>query len=278
MTGTCFLLVLIFFDETYYDRRLQADQQPERKSRLLRIIGVEQWRSRGLRNTFAQSLLRPVKVITKPTVFIAVLYNFFTFSWVVGIVNTLAIFMTTQYKFSSLSLGYFFFAPFIGTILGGVIGHWLHDFIAIQYIKRHNGRFDPEGRLLGIWVATPFMVAGLVLIGFALEDHYHYMVIAMGWSLYIFGIMIATVTVNSYTLDCYPEASGEAGAWLICGRTICGFIISYEQIPWADAVGTRTTFSIQAGLCVVGLLLMIGLQIYGKKLRMWSGKLSFHTI
>lgn len=242
------------------------------------MIGVEQFRSRKLRNTIRQSLARPFQVIAKPTVFISTFYNFLTFSWTVGIVNTIAIFMTSRYQFSSLSLGYFFFSPFVGTLLAGLFGHWLHDLIANQYIKRHNGYFDPEARLLGMWVATPFMVAGLVLVGFALEDHYHYMAVAAGWSLFVFGVMISAVTLNSYNLDCYPEASGEVGAWLIFGRTTCGFVISYVQVPWAAKDGTKTTFSTQAALCVVGLLLMAGLQVWGKKLRMRSGKLSFQTI
>lgn len=278
ITMTCFLLVVIFFDETYYDRRLQIHEQPPRKSRVLRMIGIEQWKSRKFRNTWQQSLVRPLKVIMKPVVLISVFYNFLTFSWVVGISTTISIFLQSQYHFDSLHLGFFFFAPFVGTILGGLIGNWLHDLIAKLYIKRHNGRFDPEGRLIGIWIATPFMVTGLVLIGFALQDDYHYMVVAVGWGMFIFGIMIATVTLNSYTLDCYPEASGEAGAWLMFGRTTCGFIISYEQVPWANANGTKTTFAIQAGLCVVGLMLMAGLQVYGKSLRVRGGKLNFHTM
>ena len=30
-------------------------------------------------------------------------------------------------------------------------------------------------------VSTPFMLAGLILLGFALEDVYHYMIAALGW-------------------------------------------------------------------------------------------------
>ena len=30
-------------------------------------------------------------------------------------------------------------------------------------------------------ISTPFMLAGLVLLGFALEDAYHYMIAALGW-------------------------------------------------------------------------------------------------
>jgi hypothetical protein len=49
------------------------------------------------------------------------------------------------------------------------------------------------------------MLAGLVLLGFALERGYHYMITSLGWGLYVFGIMITTVGLNAYVLDSYPE-------------------------------------------------------------------------
>jgi hypothetical protein len=67
-------------------------------------------------------------------------------------------------------------------------------------------------------------------------------------------------------------------AWLLLGRTVGGFVISYEQIPWASRHGTKTTFSIQAALCGVGLLLIIGLQAFGKRMRTWAGKLDFRQL
>lgn len=115
------------------------------------------------------------------------------------------------------------------------------------------------------------------MIGVALEDHYHYMVVAVSWGVFSAALMIVTVALNAYNLDCYPEASGEVSAWLILGRNVGGFIISYEQIPWAAKAGTKTTFLVQAALCVVGMLLMIFVQIFGKRMRLWAGKLDFQT-
>jgi hypothetical protein len=73
---------------------------------------------------------------------------------------------------------------------------------------RHKGRLESESRLAVIWLSTPFMLAGLVLLGFALERGYHYMIASLGWGLYVFGIMITTVGLNAYVLDSYPEVRG----------------------------------------------------------------------
>lgn len=58
--------------------------QPVPKSRLQRLVGVEQWRIRHLRNTFAGAMLRPIKAILKPVVFITMIYYLLIFAWVVG--------------------------------------------------------------------------------------------------------------------------------------------------------------------------------------------------
>lgn len=167
----------------------------------------------------------------------------------------------------------------MAAILGEIAGHWLHDYLARLYIRHHPKKhLDPEARLLAIWVSTPFVVAGLIFIGFCLERGYHYMLTALAWGLYVFGIMITTVAVSAYNLDSYPEGSGEVAAWVNFGRTTGGFIVSYFQVQWAERTGTEASFGTQAGICAaMFLFFVVTLQIWGKRLRMWAGPLDFKT-
>ncbi|ETN45189.1 uncharacterized protein HMPREF1541_10066 [Cyphellophora europaea CBS 101466] len=276
-TALCLVLTILFVEETYYDRRLPIDSQPANGSRISRLLGVSQFKSRHLRNSFGQAMLRPVKVLLKPTVFLSSFYYLLTFAWVVGINTTLAIFLTPLYNFKALQIGYFYFTPIVAALLGEIIGHWLHDQIANQYIKSHAGHFEPEVRLRAIYVSTPFMLAGLVGLGFALEEAFHYMITSLFWGLYVFGIMITTVALNAYNLDSYPEASGEVSAWINMARTTGGFIISYFQVTWANAQGTKVSFGIQAAICAGAFLIIVALQFVGKSLRVKSGPLKFAT-
>ncbi|KAK2764566.1 hypothetical protein FQN54_009261 [Arachnomyces sp. PD_36] len=277
MTGVCLIAVVTLMDETYYNRSIPTENQPQRKSRLMRLIGTEQFKSRAQRSSLREAIIRPLKVIAKPTVLISCFYYLFTFAWVVGINTTLSIFLTPLYEFEALQIGYFYFTPIVAALLGEISGHWLHDFLARVYARRNGGRLEPEARLLAIWIATPFVVSGLILLGFALEHGFHFMVTAVGWGLYVFGIMILTVAVNAYNLDSYPEGSGEVAAWVNFSRTTGGFIVSYFQIQWAEEKGTVSSFSTQAGICAGMFLLVIFLQFYGKRLRQWSGPLEFKT-
>ncbi|KAI9800786.1 MAG: hypothetical protein M1833_003203 [Piccolia ochrophora] len=276
-TGLCLIAIVLFVDETYYDRRISQADQPPRVSRVKRIIGIEQWHSRSQRNTFWQASMRPVKVILKPTVFLSNVYYMFTFAWVVGINTTLAIFVTPLYDFHPKQIGFFYFTPIVAAILGEIIGHWLHDLNAKRYLKSHGGRFEPEARLAVIWLSTPFMLAGLVLLGYSLQHAYHYMLTALGWGLYVFGTMITTVGVQAYNLDSYPEGSGEVAAMVNLARTLGGFIVSFFQVRWATAMGVQNSFGVQAGICAAVFFIIVFLQMYGKRLRQASGRLDFKT-
>ena len=186
MTGLCWIAQMIWAEETYFNRKIPIDERPIRSpgvsGKVKRLIGTEQWRSRGQRSTFRQAVMRPVRVLIKPTVFISTVYYLLTFAWVVGINTTLAIFVTPLYNFGLLQIGYFYFTPIVAAILGELAGHWLHDSIArIMIYRSKEKKLEPEFRLMAIAISTPFMLTGLVVLGFALEEGWHYMIAALGW-------------------------------------------------------------------------------------------------
>ncbi|OAX82072.1 hypothetical protein ACJ72_03585 [Emergomyces africanus] len=278
MTALCLALIVFFIDETYYDRKIPKSQQPARGAKWRRMVGIEQWQSRHLRNSFKDACMRPLIIICKPPVFISMVYYLLTFAWVVGINTTLSIFLGPLYNFGPKQIGFFYFTPVTAAILGEISGHWLHDIIARVAAQRNNGRLEPEARYVAAWIATPFMFAGLILLGFALEKEYHYMLASLGWGLYVFGIMITTVAVNAYVLDSYPEASGEVAAWINFGRTTGGFVVSYFMVRWANDQGTIRQFGTMTGICGFAFLMVLGLQFYGKRMRLWAGPANFKTI
>ncbi|KAJ5669028.1 hypothetical protein N7462_010098 [Penicillium macrosclerotiorum] len=276
-TGLCLFAIMLFVDETYYDRKTAQPELVPNGPRWARMLGIQQTRSGYIRNSFKDAVMRPVVIIGKPVVILAVIYYMLTFAWVVGINTTLSILLTPVYGFGAKAVGFFYFTPIVAALLGEVAGHWLHDFIAKSYASRHGGRLEPEARLFAIWFAMPFMVAGLILMGFALERQYHYMLCALGWGLYVFGIMVVTVAINSYVLDSYPEASGEVAAWVNMGRTTGGFIVSYFMVEWAEKMGTIRQMGTMCGIVGAAFFIVLALQIWGKKMRIWAGPAKFKT-
>ena len=118
------------------------------------------------------------------------------------------------------------------------------------------------------------MVIGMVLVGTGLQHVWHYMVLAVGLGLFVFGIMIVTTAINAYVLDSYPEAPGEVSCWINAGRTVGGFIIVFFEIKWADAQGTQRALGIQAAVVVAAVLaFLLPLQFYGKRMRLAQGRI-----
>lgn len=169
----------------------------------------------------------------------------------------------------------FYFAPIIGSILGAVLGHWLHDLVALYHSRRHAGRVEPEARLIIIWLATPIMAVSILVLGFALQRTWHYMVIAVFMAGQVCGIMIATTAVNAYLLDSYPEGSGEVGAWIVVGRTMGGFMATYVEIEWVQRSGLEKAFGVQTAITVASIFIVLFLQIYGKRIRQMQGRMNF---
>ncbi|CAI7580108.1 unnamed protein product [Penicillium pancosmium] len=277
LTGLALLGVIFFGQETFYNRQIPPSEQPARGSRSLRLIGVEQWRSRSQRNSFVEAVSRSFTVLEKPVILLTNLYYVCIFAWLVAINATLPIFLTSLYGFGPKQIGFMYFAPVVAAIIAYILGHWLHDALARFYVRRNYGVFHPESRLIIVWLAMPFMLSGLVIVGFALQRHYHYMLVALGWGLYTFGMIINSASVNMYVLNSYPEASGEVGMWINFSRTAGGFIISYFQVEWVSRVGAEATFGTQAAICAFVFPIIILLQFRGKELRAWGGELNFKT-
>ncbi len=202
-----------------------------------------------------------------------------TFMWAVGINQTSSILFATPvefggYGFSNRSVGFLFFTPVVAVCLGETFGHFFNDYLSARYIRTHRGHFKPEARLVSNYVAAFLMVPGIVLVGQALANHLNYGAIVMGWGMYVFGCMIASVAVTAYALDSYPNGSGEVSGFINFARIIGGFSVGYFQQPWGENEGFNVSFGIQAVLIVVGLSVLIFVHIFGPRMRRWGGALN----
>ena len=111
-----------------------------------------------------------------------------------------------------------------------------------------------------------------MVLGFALEHKWHYMITAVAWGMYVFGTMITSVGVSAYQLDAYPKESGEVGAWINFSRTAGGFIVAYFQVSWVGKTGAAVCFGTQAAICAAVVPIVVILQVWGERLRMWEAR------
>jgi hypothetical protein len=273
------VLIVLFADETWYNRTLRV--QPPRGSRIMRIVGIWQIQNHnGNFMTVSRSVSRLTETLFKPVVIPTMLYYTMSFMWAVGInITTSILFETPQelggYGFSSMEVGFLYFTPVVAVAIGETFGHFFNDFIAVRYIHRHKGTFKPEVRLWTNYIAVVFMIPGLILVGQGLHRHLHWGTLVVGWGMYVFGVMTASVATTAYLLDSYNSASGEVAGWLNFARVVGGFSVGYFQMPWGLKVGYDKSFGTQAAVVGAALIVLVCVQRFGPALRAKGGSVSF---
>ncbi|KAL6250091.1 hypothetical protein RBB50_002392 [Rhinocladiella similis] len=276
MNALCILLVLAFFDETWYQRDVPMEDQPTRGPRIFRVVGIWQLTHKRHFANLWVGYRRLLGVFLRPVVLLVSVSTGLTVMWIIGINQSSALLLSSPrelggYGFSKDVLSYMYFAPIIGILIGGAVGRIVIDFASSRYVRLHNGIYAPEARIPPIYFATLFMVPGLVLLGQALASRLSWVAIAAGWILYVVGGIISTVATTTYLVDSYAIASAEISTILNFARLITGFAISYFQVDWGNKVGYNNSFGTQAGIVVFSTLIMAVLHIYGRKLRSMDG-------
>lgn len=95
------LLIILFADETFFDRRLPANQQPAWRSRPLRLVGVEKHGTYKV----VESCCRPFVAIFKLPVLMITVFYFLNFAWTIGVNATLATWLARYYHFDGKQTG-----------------------------------------------------------------------------------------------------------------------------------------------------------------------------
>lgn len=101
------------------------------------------------------------------------------------------------------------------------------------------------------------------------------MVLAVFSAVQTVGLMVVTTAINAYLLDSYPEGSGEVGAWITASRNWGGFMATYIQIEWVLSAGPVRAFGAQAGVTVASMIILVVLQLFGKRIRHVQGTMVF---
>ena len=76
---------------------------------------------------------------------------------------TVSIYLVEGYQFGERELGIFYTSGIIGTFIGWLIGHWMHDMVGRIYARRHNGHIEPEARLWVVHIASALLFTSILV-------------------------------------------------------------------------------------------------------------------
>jgi MFS family permease len=105
LNAVAWLFIVFCMDETFYPRHISPGQFPIRKSRALRLLGIEQRKTNLIPNTFWQAGMSSWTAITKLPVLLNFVYYFMTFAWAIAANITIGVFVISLYNFTFDNLG-----------------------------------------------------------------------------------------------------------------------------------------------------------------------------
>ncbi|KAJ7347580.1 MFS general substrate transporter [Mycena albidolilacea] len=273
--GLVCLLILLFGEETMYDRGVKPIPEPPTKGlryRVETLLGITGLKMTKYRDSWSRAISSPFRIVWRPQLIGILVFEGMMFGFGIGINVTNAVFLGTPrpfgFGFSEFGIAGFYGTPIVAVFLGELIGRYTNDWIMNICIRRNGGVFEAESRLWACYIAVPLYTCGLLVLGGAFQNHLSIGALVMGWGIAECAIMINTVAVIAYCSDSFPRHHGEVSALINLARVLGGFSVAYFQIPWALKDGALQVLGVEAAI-VAGLFLLVVpvLQIKGRMLR-----------
>ena len=159
---------------------------------------------------FFKLLLRPIPLFLHPAIIWGCLIQGTLIGWTVMIgVVLAAIFLGPPLFFNEVKTGYMYTGAFIGAILGFILSGLLADWSTKVMIRRNNGVYEPEFRLVLVIAQLVFSCAGLYGFGITGNNVAKY-----GWflpdfffALVVMGMVLGAVASALYIVDAHRKPS-----------------------------------------------------------------------
>jgi MFS family permease len=183
------------------------------------------------------------------------------------------------YKFTPSSVGFVNFALVIGGMVGLATAGPSCDWIATALTKRNGGIREPEMRLWSLIPYLFFTVIGMTVVGVGFQSGWPWeAVIIIGFFLVgLITVSIPTIAIT-YAVDCYKPVAGQIMVISTVVKNTFGFGMTYYINDWAAKSGfippAMLLMAITVGFGLVGMVLLI---LFGKKMRRWTRNSKVHS-
>lgn len=257
-TGTTFIFLFFFLEETNYDRVItgtvvlprsdlgdldEGDNPKHQQLAAVQTSTSEDYRMPQRTKTFTQKLslwnpsqkgtmISHLKSISLYLTWPVVLYTGFSAgSYLIwfNILNATAslVLSDTPYFWGAEAVGLSYFSPMIGCGIGMLVAGRFSDWLTIKLARRNGGVSEAEFRLWPFVICMVLVPAAAILwgVGAAQQIRWFGLLVAMG-SLAFTTCLGFTLSIN-YLIDSYPGVCGDAMAATIIIRDTMMFAVSY---------------------------------------------------
>lgn len=189
----------------------------------------------------------------------------------IGYTGSLTLFRV-PYQYNPLQVGLVLLGFGIGCISGSILGGRWSDRVLARAQAGQVERVAPEIRLRAAFPCLPLLPLSVIAYAWLAAEHVH--IAALVVALFLVGF--TSIWVYSSTLAYIVDANVGRSSTAVAGnslfRGLGAFIASEAAVPLQTAIGDGGLYSLWAGLCVVGALLVVLVVKFGEKWRVDSEK------
>lgn len=273
---------LAFFclEETSFQRDEESEPLPQRPTSFVsnRIATFFPGTAVVPRTTsahMAKRYITPFKIGFSPVTMFVGFFIVCIYGLAVGLGIVVSIFLQTPemaggYGFTPKQNAEFNFAQWAGLALCQICGAFLNDRVPLLISRRRGGAWHLEYRLYPILLVAAASPIGFGIFGAGVQYHLHYMVLALGTFLVIFGACYSTPISVNYIIECFKTSPLEVAVIMNVYRQILALAVPFFIFPWEDAVSVGWLFGMMAFFCVFATM-VLGVVIWkGPALRRWN--------
>jgi hypothetical protein len=159
---------------------------------------------------FWKILIRPAVIFWYPGVLWGFLIYGVTLTWIVvfSVVNA-QIFGVAPYNFTPSQIGLISLSPLVMTVIGLIIAGPLNDFICLYLAKKNHGIYEPEFRLVLMFLVLILGIVGFFGFGATLHYKTHWIGSVLCFGIANMAMTFETGCVFGYIIDSYEDLSEE---------------------------------------------------------------------
>lgn len=185
-------------------------------------------------------------------------------------VSTFAdILLAPPYDFAFNSLGFVQAGQIVDSILFLPILGYGTDLVIKLMSKRNNGVYQPEYRLIMLFIPAIVGVICTVVYGQAgsRPTKWSWGSVAVAYNAVFFSFLGANIVGITYAIDCFPLVAGPLLVLICAGRGFISFGLSYATLPATKTLGYSGTMNVFAIITSVLCLMAIPCYIFGHHFR-----------
>ncbi|RYO88687.1 hypothetical protein DL766_004433 [Monosporascus sp. MC13-8B] len=266
-TAPLTVVVILFVHESYPFVVLERKTE-----RLRRQTGNMHLRSaldtgKTPRELFAFSILRPLKMLLLPIVFLLSLYAAVVYSYLYLCFTTFPAVFGGQYGFGSGAAGLATLGMGVGSIVGVFFCGGVADKLSNYLTKKNGGDTKPEYRLPTLVIGGLVVPIGLFIYGWTAEHKTHWIVPIIGTGFLGCGMIITYMSSTMYLVDAYTVYAASVTASSTIFRCLSGTLLPLAGPAMYEALGVGWGTSLLGFIALVFIPLPFIFYRYGQRIR-----------